>query len=933
MRQTVVGRQPELARIADFLGGVGGGTHVLVIEGEPGIGKSTLWSSAVADAADLSWRILSTRPTAVETTYAFAAIGDLLDGVGDVVLDRLPGPQRRALNVALLREDTGDVPADSRTVAVALLATLRELAAEQPVLLAVDDVQWLDPSSADAIGFAIRRLRAERVGVLIAQRIDRSAPAPFGLDRWSESDRLERMLVGPLGLTALRKLLQAGHGVVVSRPMLRRVHASSGGNPFFAIELARALEIQVGPLDHWMEMPSSGDLTELLERRLAALPGPSQDAVAIAAALAHPTPDLVAAVCGADTRVWLDPALDANVLELRVGRISFSHPLLAAASHSRTPASRRQEIHTILAAIVEDPEERARHLALAIDGPNEQVALALEDAANRAYARGAPDAATELVARARELTPVDRPEGRLRRTLAEAEYSTIAGDAGRAVRLLTPVLETCPPGGPRAEVLRQLASVMVRGALDWRAAPDVWRRALAESVDDDHLGARIEFGLAGTLDLLGENVTEAASHARAAVAMAERLDDPAILAEALGILAKTEQRVSGRMPTSLIDRALELERALPGDRWDLRPRDHLAGMLAWTDDLQGALTIWGSDRQVAADHGYLVALGWILARMIVVEVLSGAWAQALKHADEGDEIAVDVGQPAHRAAILAGRALVEAHLGDEVAARQHAAEATGLAWPSGALPAARTAAWALGRLELSLAHPAEAHAHLEPLVIDARAAGIGEPGDLRFVPDEIEALIGMGRLAEAEPLLDWFEVLSASCGRISATGSAGRARGMLHTTRGKLPLAIDVLEQARADHEAVAQPFELARTLLALGTAQRHALQKATARRSLDAALAGFERMGAALWADKARSELASIGGHPAARNDLTPAERRVAELVTKGHTNREVGALLFLADRTVEGHLTRIYAKLGVRSRSELAHRSSLVAPPSGRD
>ena len=933
MPKAIVGRQPELAQIADFLGLVPGGARGLVIEGEPGIGKSTLWSSAVDDAAELAWRILATRPTAVEATYAFAGVGDLLEGIGESVFDRLPPPQRRALHVALLREDAGHEPADRRTVAVALLATLRLLAADGPVLLAVDDVQWLDASSSEALGFAIRRLRAEPVGVVLARRIDPITALPLGLDRWPGADRVARMRVGPLGPAALRELLRTGRDAAIPRPALRRVHASSGGNPLLAIELARALQAPTGPLDRWMDMPSSSDLTELLERRLAALPGPAQDAAAVAAALAHPGVGLVSALCGPDTHAWLDPAVDAKVFELQDGRILFTHPLLAAAAQSRTSPTRRREIHRTLAELVEDSEERARHLSLAADGPDERVALALEDAASRAYARGAPEAATELAARARALTPPDGPDDGRRRTLAEAEYATISGDAGRAVALLAPLLDSCPPGRPRAEALAELASALVRGALDWRGAPDVMRRALTEVGDDDRLRARIEFGLAGTLDLLGEDIPDAVAHARAAVDAAERLADPEILAEALGILAKTEQRRSGQMPTKLIERALELERGLPGDRWDLRPRDYFAGMLSWTDDLEGALAIWESERQVAADHGYQVALGWVLARMIVVEVLTGAWDHALALADEGDEIAVDAAQPANRAAILAGRALAEAHLGDEIAARGHAAEAIALAQPPGALPAVRTAEWALGRLELSLAHPSEAHAHLGPLVDDARAAGVGEPGDLRFVTDDIEALIGLGRFAEADALLGWFGPLAATAGRIAAAAATGRARGTLHTSRGQLDAAISILEESLARNEAVAQPFELARTTLALGTAQRHALRKAAARRSLDAALRGFERLGATLWAKRARQELASIGGHAAAGDQLTPTERRVADLVAQGRTNREVAALLFLTDRTIEGHLTRIYSKLGVRSRSELAHRSAIPDASSIRD
>lgn len=920
MPKTVIGRQPELSTIVDFLERMSLGPHVLVIDGAAGIGKSTIWLRAVNTAIDRSWRVMSTRPTEAEASFAFAGLSDILETMPKGLPLRLPAPQQRALRVALLRDEPEGPLPDHHAVSVALLNVLRMLAEDGPVLLAVDDVQWLDPASSIALAFAIRRLRDERIGVLLARRVDSPESMPLGLDRLAP-ERVDRTLLGPMDPTALRGLILAELGLALPRPALHRIHASSRGNPFIALELARATPASNVAPNVWMEMPATSELSVLLERRIASLPAITQDALAVAALLPYPTVEIVSEVERSSPRNWLDPAIRDRVLEERDGRIAFTHPLLASAAQSRTSAERGREIHEVLVTLVQDSEEQARHLGLATRAPAEPVAQALEHAARRAYARGAPEAACDLAAEARRLTPPDEAEAARRRSVAEAHYATVACDMARARTVLAAVLESSPAGAARADTLSRLAAVATRGG-DWLAARDLWTRALAERHADVGLRAQLEFGLAATLDLLREDVAGTIAHSRAAVELAERVGDEATAVEALSLQAKNEQRLTGLIPTGMIERALARESTLPADRWDTRPTDFLAGMLSWTDDLPRALALWEGERRTAADHGFVVALSWILARMIVVEALVGAWDQALDHADEALEMALEGGLVANQAAILAGRALVTAHMGDVESTRALADEAIRLSVPSGAAPARRTAAWAMGLVELSLDRPAQADHHLGPLVQEARSAGLAEVGEFPYAADEVEALIGVGRLGEAEFLLDWFEGLARTSQRLGALGVSGRCRGLIHMARSELAEAQSVLEDAVTRLTDVSRPFELARALLALGVTQRHAMRKARARSSLEASLALFERLGARLWSEKARGELASIGGRTPAGDALTSTERRVAALVAEGRTNREVAAALFLTDRTVEGHLTRIYAKLRIRSRSELARR-----------
>ena len=927
MKLSVVGRRSELARIDAFLARVPAGARVLVIEGDPGMGKTTLWQAGLEDAARRSWRILSSRPSDAEATFAYAGIGDLLEGVDDEALTSLSAPQRRALRVALLREEPDGAAPDPRAVAVALLNAVRGLAEAGPVLVAVDDIQWLDSPSALALGFAIRRLGDEPIGVLLARRVEDQARLPLGLDRPLPDEPLERIAVGLLGLVALGEILRERLGTTFPRATLQRIHAVSGGNPLFALELGRALGDKPAELEAAAELPVPNELMSLLGDQLAGLPAETQDALAIGAALAHPTVELLAQVVDGPVERQLEPALRAHLVDVEDGRIRFTHPLRAVAARSRTSPARRREIHARLASVVADPEERARHLALAADGPDETAAQALEEAAAQARARGAPDAASELAGLARRLTPADLTDSVRRRGLAEAEYARTAGDPERAERIVESLLATWPPGSGRGSALALLA--FIRIGLNSRTSLVVIQQALAEAGNDDRLRMRCEGLLTGTLDLLGDDVAEALAHGRAELEIAERLGDDVHVATALRGIARNEQRMTGRMPIELIERSLALEPLVRNARSvvELPSRCH-AEMLAWTDDLPAGLGTMNWLRQQAVERGEENSLGWILAEMIPYECIAGAWQQALAHADECGDLAPGLGS-LYVAIALADRALVEAHLGDEPAARRDAEEAHRLGAPLGALMAERTAAWALGLLELSLGDPAQAHDQLGPLVDGRRAAGVREPGDMRFVTDEIEALVGIGRLEEAEAMLDWYEGLAEASGRVFALAACERCRGLLHGARGEIDEALTALEGSRTRYSSIADPFGEARTLLALGSTQRRALHRHAARESLEAAFAAFEGLGAKLWARRAEAELARIGGRHAAGDELTPGERQVATLVAEGHTNREVAAALYVTERTIEGHLSSIYAKLGVRSRTELAHRFSSGSEP----
>lgn len=916
----IVGREAELEAVRGFVERITDGPRALVLTGEAGVGKTTLWRAGIAEANTRSFRVLTASPAAVETGMSFAALGDLLTDVIDEVLPALPPPQRRALEVALLLAEAGSSGPEQRAVAVAFLTALRALGAAGPVLVAVDDAQWLDAGSASVLGYAGRRLSAERVGLLLTERTGDAARPLLELRGPSGSDRVASIPVGPLTLGALHRLLHERLGLVVPRPILRRVHETAGGNPFYALEIARAL--------HREDFAASGEplpvpqsLSELVRDRVAALPARTQEALLLAAALSEPRLAVVAAALNGDAGALLGPAVEAQVISFDGDRIRFAHQLLASAAYGSADEHVRRDVHRRLAAALEEPEERARHLALAADGPDEAIATALEQAAEHARARGAIVAAAELYEQARRLTTADLHDELHRRTLTAARYRFAVGDMEAARLQFKQAVAAAPAGPDRAEALAGLAFL---GAFegDQPNAAELSRRALEEAGAAGLARASAARVLSTALMLMREDLEGALAYAEVALDCAERHGDEVLVANCLGGQGLIETLLGRPEARATCEAALALGAPPYEDRIVSAADWNLAVVLVWTDELAEAEALGREcyDRAVAlGDEG---SIPLVLAHRALGAYEMGRWREAAQLAEEGLEVALQTGQRPQHAFSLSTRALVRASLGLEAEARADAQDALALAGERAMAIARINVARAMGLLELSLARPEEAARLLAPHRQHLIAAGVGEPGSIRFVPDEIEALIGVGRLDEAETLLGWLEERGRALDRASALAAANRCRGLLLTVRQDGAAAFAAFEQALVEHERVSMPFERARTLLALGAAQRGAKRKRDARETLGQALATFERLDATIWAENARGELARIGGRAPSRGELTPTEERVAALVGEGRTNREVAAALVVSDRTVEGHLSHIYSKLGVRSRSELAHK-----------
>jgi len=922
----IIGRDKELGSVRQFLDAVATAPAGILIEGEAGIGKTALWRRALDLARESSYRVLACRPADSETRLSFSALDDLLAGLLEEVLPALAEPKRRALEIALLRAEAVGPPPDERAVSRAVLDVLCLLAAPAPVIVGIDDAQWLDGPSARVIEFAARRLGSAPIGMLVTVRTEaEGSVAPLGLDRGLPEGRLDRLLLGPLSLAAIHQLVRARLGAALPRHTLVRLHDAAGGNPFFALEIARALVRLKGPVQPDRPLPVPDSLGGVVRDRLSLLTDGSRRALLCAAALSQPTVRLVRAAGGmGSAAAALERARQAGIIDLEGEYVRFTHPLLASVLYSGASPGQRRRLHRRLAGVVTDPEERARHLALGADGADAQVAAVLDEAAVQAYARGAPGAAAALSEQARRLTPDAAAGQARRRTIGAADYHFRAGNMARARELLEDLVAVLPPGTGRAGALFRLGVIHYHED-SWPTAEDLFHRALREGGRDPALRAEVERELAFARHVAGDN-RGAAGHARAAVAAAEQSGDPILLAHSLarqvpfdfflgrGIRADLLERAAGLLASAGAGPAVGNPMLDVGVIW--------GGLLMWSDDFAAARAKLGERLQHALALHDESSLPFILYELSELECWAGDWDRARRHAGDACRIAMESEQDAVLAAALYARALVGAHLGRVESARTDASEALVLAERSRNAPVMLMARSVLGLIALSLGDFGQTHAHLGPIAQAMSMMEVAEPGVVRFWANEIEALIALGELDKAEASVGQLEERGRMLDRPWALATGARCRGLLQAARGDLGAAGRALEQALREHERLQMPFELARTLLAQGTIRRRAKHKRLARESLQQALEIFEGLGATLWAGQARAEARRIGLRPAAPPGLTPGEERVAELVAAGRTNREVAGALFISVKTVDSNLSRIYRKLGVRSRTELARK-----------
>ncbi|CAN5327101.1 LuxR family transcriptional regulator [soil metagenome] len=786
------------------------------------------------------------------------------------------------------------------------------------MVLAVDDLQWLDGPSARVLGFALRRLDRRPLALVTAVRAGDPAHAPLDVESVVPEGKTHRLTLGPLSVEHLDTLIRARVGRGFSLPTLTRIHGTSAGNPYFALEIARLLAEEKAAPRSTAPLPVPPTLRDLELARMRSLPRDTRDALIVVAAAWRPTERLVSAALGKDASEALTAAIEAALLESSEDTLRFTHPLLSSVVLSTTPPARLRKIHARLAERVDDQEERVRHLSLSTEEPDSRIALALEEAAVRARARGAPDSAAELSELAVRLTPSDSAADVRRRMIHAADYLFEAGDAVRAGVTLQDVLAASPRGPLRADALRRLGWIRYQEQ-SYSVAADLFQEALMDTGEDLALRARIRRDLAWA-GLMSGDLERASANARAALDVTEGLGNPAALAEALTAVGLAEAMLGRGIRQDLMSRAASLEDRARALGIETQPSASFGLVLKWVDDLDAARSGLEELYRRTTERGDEGSLPLVLLHLSELECRAGNWDVAAHYAEEGHAAALRTGQEPVRAGFRYAQALVDAHRGNVDRARALAEEGMALAQRTGSSLFVIHNLSVLGFIELSLENPAGTHRYLGPLAELVLSGRLREPVLARFLPDEIEALALIGDIERAQALLRHLTERGRALDRVWALATAARCRGLLAGTEGDLLGAVASLEDALSQHERLPYPFARGRTLLVLGEVQRRAKQKRAARESLGRALKLFDGLGATLWAERTRGELGRVGGRAAGPGGLTPTERRVAELVAEGRTTREVAETLFLSPRTVDSNLSRIYHKLGVRSRTELA-------------
>lgn len=915
MSRGAAARTVELQTVSDFLTEAAREPVCLILEGEAGIGKTTLWLAATDEARARGFRVLRAQPGQSESTLAYATTADLLSDIEAAAFDRLPGLQRIALDRILLRTDPADTPTDQRVVATAVLSLVEQLAGDTPVLVAIDDVQWLDSSSRAVIAFIARRLKG-RVGLVFTERSPCPGESTAAWLRLGRPDGIERMVVPPFDLGGLRELFAAKLRRSFPRPTMLRFAEVSGGNPYFALELARTSSGITPEGD--VLLPAT--LAAAVRARIGKLDDDAHTMLLAAACADSPTVDLLARATGTTVEravELLEVPESHNIVAIDGNHVRFSHPLLAKGVYTEANPARRRAMHAALAKVEQLPEQQARHLALACTTSDPVTLRALDDAADTAYTRGHVATAAELVEAAIRLggeTPARR--------LKAGEFYFQAGDNHRARVLIEPAIDLLTLGPQRATARNLLAEMQIYEG-SFTEAVELLRNSLCDAAGDHTV--LVDTLLLLSLALINTcEYDESALHVRQAVLLAEELDSPALISRALAMCVTVDCLCGHGVDERSLRRACELEDPDVDTPVHFRASTNAALVLAWTGRLTEARNEMRAIRRRCIEHGAESRMLFVSLHSALIEIWHGSFGDAAQIAEEAMERAEQVGGHQLLAVAHSIQVAVAAYTGRDSDARAQADAALEAARSCAAPRMTERVTAMLGFLEVSLGNYSEALDVLDPLISGFATLPSTEIITASFIPDAVEAMIALGHLDEADPLVGALESNGRRLDRPWMLAVGARCRSMWLAAHGDVGAADRMAHQAMYEHERLSMPFERARTQLLVGQLLRRQRRKEGTSAALLAALQAFEEMGAPLWAERARAELTKTRVSRAHDLGLTPAEQRVAELAASGMTNRDVAAALFISPKTVEHNLARAYRKLDIHSRAELGQRIS---------
>jgi DNA-binding CsgD family transcriptional regulator len=906
----VIGRERELAALEEFLGRDAPWLALLLTGGQ-GIGKTALWEHGLRHASEQGMHVLAARPSGAEAELPFAGLYDLLAGIDLGAVGGLAVPQRLALETALLRaEPTSETP-ERFAIAAGFLSVLRALAAREPLLLAVDDLPWLDAASAEVLSFAARRARGQRFRFLLTRR-----NGPFTrMESELGPDSVRRIDVGALSLSGTRRLLSQCISLTLPPRMLRRLFEATQGNPLLALELGRALA-SGRPWEIAADPPVADLAVNPFGARVAELAEPARHALLAAALNGHMSlPQLIDV---ADP-VAVEDLVAGGLLTTLGERVRLSHPLLADAARRQSRMAERRELHLALADVAQDETLRARHLALSAVVPDARLASDVAAAVEVASRRGAAHDAADLAEHALRLTPARAAEypGRL---LAVAERLLEVGELTRVVELLGPWITGLPAGPVRAR-----AHLLLGEARSLAEHEDHLACALADSGDDPHLRATV---LATKARLL-------------ALVRVERIAE----AEALATQACQFARVAG-VEVDHAWQSLAWARVLRGrpvgDLSDRPPGssslyegsiDRPAGArLAFRGRTGEARTMFQRLLALADERGETLFGAVLTLQLCELELRAGDLREAARLLGQWAESGAMEGLEPEYARC---HSMLAALVGDPDGMRRWAAAA--------AVPTSTGDVWdkwddlellrARGIAALFAHEPELAAAALTSVWEHTQREGVEDPGAFPVAPDLVEALVWLGRVTEAEVIARQLRELATGQQHPWGLAAASRCAAVIALASGYSEAAAAQLAEGAARFGELGLGFDRARSLLWLGRETRRARKRAAARRWLTAASTEFCRLGSDGWAGQARAEIGLLGARGSPPGELTPAEQRVVELAADGWSNKQIARRLSVAIHTVEVHLTHAYAKLGVHSRAQLASRLAAPEPPPAGD
>jgi DNA-binding CsgD family transcriptional regulator/phosphoserine phosphatase len=900
---SMVGREREFESVARFVAGRGE-WRGLVLSGEAGMGKTTLWQEALRAARGQGVRVLAARASEVELQLPFVALADLLEDVEFAAISGFPAPQRAALEAALYRSEPKETDL-SVPVAVGFMGVLRELAAGGRVLVAIDDVPWLDRASADALTFAARRLAGRDVRFLLARR----PGAATALEEAFHPPGAELLEIGPLSLGAVRTLLSQRLALVLPRRVLRRVFESCGGNPLFALEVGRLLR-ERGTPEIGAELPIPDFVDDVFGSRVEGLPDPVRLALLAVALSSAPSRLQLSTVVDP---LAIDDAVRGGLLILDGARVRVSHPLLAAAARKHSDLGERRKLHLALAEAIDDPTLRGQHLALASAGADAAVANSVSLAAGDALARGATHEAVELAEQALRLTPAEDEhyEGRL---LDLARCLAIAGELGRVQELIEDKAPDFAPGPTRARAYFLLAECSATVG----EAVSRLDRALAECGDDAELRAQALAEKSRMLSITRFSDLDEAEALATEALEAAQLAGPEQERWALSALAWIEF-LRGRPVDELQERADSVPQ---GSSLYETSIEWIAGTrLVCRGEFGEARALFERLQALAEERGEARSAHFMYHGLTEIELRAGNAARASELMALSEEwLAFET-----ESADASRMAVLEAVRGRPANAEHWAAEAIGTIGPTG-MRREVTEAWRARGIAALFSHePQRAAEALRPIWEHSVQEGIDELGVWPMAPDLVEALVELAEVGEAGAVAERVQLLAEEQEHPWGLASAKRCRAMVSLATGYDEDAVALLREAADAYAAHGLQFDRARSLLFLGRVQRRHRKWAAARHSLDEAAEIFDALGDDGWLEQTRAELERTGGRrPVPKGVLTPAEEHVARLAATGLSNKEIAAELIVSVHTVEKHLSHVYRKLGVRARGQL--RSALT-------